>query len=178
MDQILSSKEFVIAGLLNEGPCHGYEIEQKIKSRGMRNWTQIGFSSIYHILGKLKKANFVSQNTNIVKGKLQQVFQLTPAGKQALHDQIRLSIITPQRDNSDFDVAISNTVDMPSEEVRQLLNQRIANLKEEITTLERLHEDRLNSGMPTIPSVTILFDRPIAFLKAEIDFLKTYLNRF
>jgi len=34
MDRILSPKEFVIAGLLNEGPSHGYEIEKRSKAEG------------------------------------------------------------------------------------------------------------------------------------------------
>ncbi len=178
MNRRLSPREFVIAGLLNEGPSHGYEVEKKIESRGMRNWTQIGFSSIYHILGILKKAGYVTKSSRVAAGKLQQVYELTPEGKDALNEQIIESITTIHRGGGDFDVAIANTVEMSSDEIQTLLQQRILNLEEHVSELEQLRDERINSGMPNIPATTILFDRPIALLKAECDFLQTYIQRF
>jgi DNA-binding PadR family transcriptional regulator len=35
-----------LLGLLAEKPRHGYELEEVIIARGMRDWTEIGFSSI------------------------------------------------------------------------------------------------------------------------------------
>lgn len=178
MKRFLSPKEFVIAGLLNEEPCHGYELEQKIQSRGMRNWTQIGFSSIYHVLRKLKSHGYVSQSRKIVQGKLQQVYRLTPKGKKALTNQIHLSITTVGRGRNDFHVAISNTIGMPSGEIRTLLEQRIKNLKDHATRLEQLRDDKIKSGTPDLPAITILFDYPIAILKSESNFLKSYMKKF
>jgi len=178
LKRFLSPKEFVVAGLLNEGPCHGYELEQKIQQRGMRNWTQIGFSSIYHVLKKLKSYGYVSQSGKIVRGKLQQVYRLTPKGKKALLNQIHLSITTVGRGRGDFHVAISNTIGKPSEEIRTLLEQRIKNLKDHATRLEQLRENKIKSGTPDLPAITILFDHPIAILKSESDFLKSYKKKF
>lgn len=174
----LSPKEFVIAGLLKEGPTHGYDLEQKINSRGMRNWTEIGFSSIYHILGKLKNCGYVSQTPRIVRGKLQQLYRLTPKGKNALRNQIRLSIPTIERGSDDFHVAISNTIGIPSEEIRTLLGQRMKNLQDHAARLEQLRDEILRSGTSDLPAITILFDRPVAILKAEHDFLQDYVKKF
>ena len=174
----LTQKEFVIAGLLSEGPCYGYEIEQKIENRGMREWTKIGFSSIYHILNKLTKAGYATKTPKIVGGKIQQIYQLTPRGKEVLNRQIRKSITTVQKSYSDFDVAIANTMGIPSEEVRALLGQRIEELDKKITELENLKQKKLENGTPDIPAVTILFDRPLALLRAEKTFLQSYIEKF
>ncbi|QBJ94950.1 hypothetical protein ERC79_02460 [Rhodococcus sp. ABRD24] len=40
-------------GLLAEQPRHGFDLEKVIDARGIRQWTDIGFSSIYRLLGKL-----------------------------------------------------------------------------------------------------------------------------
>lgn len=56
---VLSDAELLALGLVAEMPRHGYELEQVIEERGMREWTQIGFSSIYFVLGKLEKAGLV-----------------------------------------------------------------------------------------------------------------------
>ena len=55
----MTNTELAILGLIAEQPRHGYQIEQVIEERGMRNWTEIGFSSIYYLLKKLEKAGYV-----------------------------------------------------------------------------------------------------------------------
>ena len=42
-----SLTEELILGILAEQPHHGYQIEKLIIDRGMRKWTDVGFSSIY-----------------------------------------------------------------------------------------------------------------------------------
>ena len=51
----MTNAELAILSLVAEQPRHGYEIENVIEQRGMRAWTEIGFSSIYYILKKLEK---------------------------------------------------------------------------------------------------------------------------
>ncbi|NUS65813.1 MAG: PadR family transcriptional regulator, partial [Saccharothrix sp.] len=50
-----------LLGLLVEQPRHGYELEEVITARGMREWTEIGFSSIYYLLGKLRDRGLVAE---------------------------------------------------------------------------------------------------------------------
>ena len=45
----MTNAEFAILSLIFELPRHGYEIEKTIEKRGMREWTEIGFSSIYYL---------------------------------------------------------------------------------------------------------------------------------
>ncbi|MEQ9246341.1 MAG: PadR family transcriptional regulator, partial [Nitratireductor sp.] len=56
----LTDAELLLLGLVAEMPRHGYELEQIIDTRGMREWTQVGFSSIYFVLGKLEKSGLVA----------------------------------------------------------------------------------------------------------------------
>ena len=42
----LTNPECAILGLVAEGPRYGYQIDQIVTARGMRRWTEIGFSSI------------------------------------------------------------------------------------------------------------------------------------
>ena len=44
----MTNAELAVLSLVVEAPRHGYEIEQAIAERGMREWTEIGFSSIYY----------------------------------------------------------------------------------------------------------------------------------
>jgi hypothetical protein len=55
----MTNAELAILGLIVERPRHGYEIEKVIEERGMREWTEVAFSSIYYILRKLEKKNLI-----------------------------------------------------------------------------------------------------------------------
>ena len=56
----MTNPELAILSLIAEKPRHGYDIEQVIEARGMREWTEIGFSSIYYLLNKLEVTWFYS----------------------------------------------------------------------------------------------------------------------
>lgn len=48
----LAETDVAVLGLLAEKPSYGYEIEQRVSSRGMRNWTRMEQSSIYNSLDR------------------------------------------------------------------------------------------------------------------------------
>ena len=56
---MLTASELTVLGLLVEHPRHGYDLERVIEQRGIRQWTDIGFSSIYYVLSKLEKRGLV-----------------------------------------------------------------------------------------------------------------------
>jgi DNA-binding PadR family transcriptional regulator len=85
--------ELLVLGLVAEMPRHGYELEQVIEQRGMREWTQIGFSSIYFVLGKLEKRELVTAEKPAgVKAK--KVFRVTDAGRATLVEQALAALRT------------------------------------------------------------------------------------
>jgi DNA-binding PadR family transcriptional regulator len=55
----MTNAELAVLSLIAEQPRHGYDIEQIIEARGMRDWTEIGFSSIYYLLNKLEEAGMI-----------------------------------------------------------------------------------------------------------------------
>jgi len=65
----MTNAELAILGLVAEAPRHGYEIEQLIENRGMRNWTEVGFSSIYYILNKLEQRSLIRSHREPAAGR-------------------------------------------------------------------------------------------------------------
>ena len=62
MDPIINEREAAILGLLCESPLYGYTIEKIIEERGMRHWTDIGFSSIYYVLKRLESKMLITSS--------------------------------------------------------------------------------------------------------------------
>ena len=78
----ISLTEQLILGILAEGPQHGYHIEQIIKERDMRKWTDVGFSSIYYTLDKLEKKRLTNnpRRSGNSKGSYAKAYQRTQTG--------------------------------------------------------------------------------------------------
>ena len=83
----MTNAELAILSLVAEKPRHGYEIEQVIEEREMRNWTEIGFSSIYYVLNKLEKEGLIEGAWSDAgqRGKRKR-YALTADGQRYLHD--------------------------------------------------------------------------------------------
>jgi DNA-binding PadR family transcriptional regulator len=92
----LTDSELLVLGLVAEMPRHGYELEQVIEQRGMREWMQIGFSSIYFVLGKLEKKGLVVAKRP-EKAKSKKSYAITDIGRETLVSQTltALSSIRP-----------------------------------------------------------------------------------
>src|SRR5262245_48061580 len=92
----LTDAELLLLGLVAEMPRHGYQLEQEIGRRGMREWTQIGFSSVYYVLGELEKAALVrAKEPDGARAK--KTFSITAAGRRALKARTLAALRTHRR---------------------------------------------------------------------------------
>jgi DNA-binding PadR family transcriptional regulator len=160
--EMLTDAELLVLGLVAEMPRHGYELEQVIEQRAMREWTQIGFSSIYFALGKLEKLELVSAETP-AGPKAKKVFRVTPAGRAALAEQSlrALRTVRPNYGSVLLGMALWPALDRDAALVA--LQQRRAAVDAE---LERLGE--IQVAQQPLPDYTeALFDYALGQLRAE-----------
>lgn len=55
----ITDLDLLVLGLIAEMPRHAYDLERELDERGMREWTEIGFSSVYYVCNKLNKLGLV-----------------------------------------------------------------------------------------------------------------------
>src|SRR3989304_374007 len=93
----MTNAELAILGLVAEAPRHGYEIEQLIEQRGMRNWTEVGFSSIYYILSKLERRGWIRSHREPAAGRgpARKVFAIQPQGQAAWYQSTLEALAGP-----------------------------------------------------------------------------------
>ncbi len=171
----LSNLEFVILMLTSENPVHGYQIEQMIEKRGLRTWTDIGFSSIYHVLGKLQKASFLKSRSE-ASGNLpaRRYFSITPAGMKLLKTETLSRLSTPHPASADFDLAISALPVLTPDEIRQALMEYRKRLGIQIKEVAKKEKEQ-TGFLP--PHVFTLFDHNLHTMRSEADWIDTYLKR-
>ncbi len=162
MDKKLTNAELMLLGLVAEMPRHGYQIEQVIEQRGMREWAQIGFSSIYFVLGKLKKAGFVEASTPEGK-KAKKVFSSTEAGRIALAQQSIDALKNPQPAHSSVLLGLAHWPILEQATAFSALEARAIALDNEIERLGTIQ----NNQHPLPDFVEAMFDFSLSQLKAE-----------
>ncbi len=96
----MKNAELALLSLIVEKPRHGYEIEQVLAERSMRDWTEIGFSSIYYYLNKLEQNGLIASKIEmpVGRGPARKVYAITADGLRNwyLAGLESLSALTPQ----------------------------------------------------------------------------------
>lgn len=170
----LTPGEVAILGLLAEQPRSGYEISSVVEARGMREWTELAFSSIYAILKRLAAMGLVGATTELVSNRARTRYALTREGRRELGRSVRRLLETPERASNGLDVAVANIANLSPAEARRSLERRRAALQLEIERLDMLREER-TAGAPYF--VRALFERPLVQLRAEHEWLSSLITR-
>ena len=129
-----SLTEELILGILAEQPRHGYQIEKLIEERGMRKWTDVGFSSIYYILEKLEKKGLAESVPT--KGKDKKEYNITKSGSAVLAEKTHHRLIDRQPANSHFMTALSNSQRLSAKELIEVFTERKKTLEEDLQALK------------------------------------------
>ncbi len=172
----MTNAELTILSLLAERPCHGYELERLIEDRGMREWTEIGFSSIYYILGRLEKERLVVSAVERREGKgpNRRLFQITPAGESAWREAVYRALSVPETAHSGFMLGLANLPGLTPHEVMTALTTYREALVGRLVHVTGSWERQ----MATAPAfVGALFDRSQALIRAELAWLDDFIAK-
>jgi DNA-binding PadR family transcriptional regulator len=173
----LSNSELTILSLIAEQPRHGYEIEQIIEERGMRDWTEVAFSSIYFILKELVKKGLADSTLQPAAGRgpAKKVFSATPQGHIELHDGVFQAISIAEHDNHRFLLALSCLPLLSRSEVDKAFHERMTLLSAKIDELN-LHPAFTIPGFPA--HVRGMFEYSITVIQAELDWSERFLDSY
>ena len=162
----LTNAELLLLGLVAEMPRHGYELERVIEQRGMREWTQIGFSSIYFVLGKLEKIGLVAAEKP-AGAKARKTFSLTHAGKRRLEEQTRAALGEHRPTHSAVLLGMIHWPSLDRKDALAALGARRTSVANEIERLENIQLTQ----QPLPDFVEAAFDFSLGQLRAEAEWV-------
>ncbi|MGH8792279.1 MAG: PadR family transcriptional regulator, partial [Stackebrandtia sp.] len=157
--------ELTLLGLLVEKPRHGYELEEVIAARGMREWTEIGFSSIYYLLGKLRDRGLIAEidTPRTGRGKARKVFAATADGRAGCARAAEAAVAELRPVFPPVLVGLANQPAIPRERLDAVLARRGAALAEKIAVVRAAAD-----AQPSAPDfVRAIFDYSLCQLAAE-----------
>lgn len=168
----MTHAELAILSLIAEKPRYGLEIENLIEERGMREWTEIGFSSIYYLLKKLEKASLVeSQVVQEGQGPPRKVYQLTPAGDQRLRAAVIEALSVPIRCHPQVQLGLANLPSVTSDEALAALRDYREALAERLEHVRA----RWESQHPLPYFVDAMFDYSLTMIQAERAWIEGFI---
>ena len=164
----LTPAELTILGLVIERPGHGYELEQVIERRGIRQWTELGFSSIYYLLGRLDQRGLVTA-APAAGPKARRVFHATHVGRAAAREATLAMLAGTQPLFSAFLTALAHRSLVGDQEFAAALRQRRDALAAQIAAVEAVRA----AQRPLPAHAEAVFSYSLSLIQAE----KAWLDR-
>ncbi len=175
----MTDAELTLLSLLAEGPRYGYELQQLVEERGLREWLTIGFASIYYLLNKMEKQNILGSTLQMDgRGPARKRYTLTDAGHGVLQTAIANRLREPRITGSGFELGLANLhVLKPGQVYRVLMHHRddLRGQFEHISLAWTRHQAR---NQPLEANVVALYTHSIAMLHAEIVWLDDFLAQW
>lgn len=167
----LTPAELTVLGLVVEQPCHGYDLEHKIERRGIRRWTDIGFSSIYYLLDKLEKRDLVRARPADRGGRAKRVFEATKAGQEVAKNEAIAFIADARPAPRPILVGLANLELLSDADYTAALRVRLDHLDHQIEAVIAARD-----AADEVPqSAGEVFSYSLAMLSAERSWLQARL---
>lgn len=168
----MTNAELAVLTLVAERPRHGYEIERVIEERGMREWTEIGFSSIYYLLKKLEREGLIEGQLEAAKrGPARKVYRLTPAGREAARAGVIEALSVPHHCYPPLQLGLANLPSVPLAEALAALREHRDALVEQLVQLQARQE----SQQPLPSFVDAMFDYSATMIEAEKGWIEKFI---
>jgi len=160
--------ELMILGLLAEQPRHGYDIEKTIEQRGMREWTDLAFSSIYYLITKLERTGLIHvipDQANLGGGARRKTYTPTADGLKVAREATRAALTDVLPGHPPVLVGMANLPLLAHDEAIEALQARAEELDRQLSRLQT--HPRAQAPVP--PFVAAIFTHAVSALRCELD---------
>jgi DNA-binding PadR family transcriptional regulator len=171
----MTNAELAILTLIAEKSRHGYEIEQIIEERGMREWTEIGFSSIYYLLKKLEEKGLIEgrMERQAGRGPARKVYQITETGIEARRAGVLEALSNPQRAYPLLQLGLASLPGVSRSEALAAL----CGYKESLMDRLEYVRSRRDDSHPLPYFVKAMFGHSMAMIEAERRWIEQFMNQ-
>ena len=167
----ITDSDLLVLGLIAEKPRHGYDLEQVIEERGMREWTEIGFSSVYYVCNKLLKLGVIAADEP-KSPKARKQYSITLKGREVLNDRCLTALREPAAVRSPIILGLLHWPFLDQQQAIKALNERSQEIAVEIKRLEAVRVKR----QPLPEYVNAVFDFSLGQLAVEAAWAKSTIE--
>lgn len=166
----LTAAELTVLGLVIERPQHGYDLEQVIEQRGIRQWTDIGFSSIYYLLTKLEQRGLLHVPQAPAAAKSRRVFHATGEGRDAAARSVLAFLAEARPVAHPMLVGLANLPLLPERQYERALRTRLAQIEARIAAVRAARAAQQAHAHLPLPAREV-FSYSLSLMEAERQWL-------
>ena len=170
-----SKVEVVVLGLLAEEPLYGYDLLERLRSRSMGFWVEVGKASVYQTLRRLERDGSVGGRAQEgPEGPDRRVYRITRAGRERLRRGLSERAAALEPYETDGGLALGFIHLLPAAGARAAVDEREAAVRD---LLDALRTERTRTAGDTGAGRSVsraMLDRQVAFAKAELTWLKAF----
>lgn len=163
--------------LLLEGPRHPYEMFQIMTDRREDVIVKLRAGTLYHTVGRLADTGLVRATGTDRDGNRPErtTYEITAAGRAALHGAVAEHLAVPTREYPIFPVALAEMHALPPAAAADRLRQRLTTLRRETEALRHGYTAALDRGVP--PNHLLDLDYLIATRLGDIEWVIRVIDR-
>lgn len=169
----ISNVEFMLLQIISQArEISGYEIGKLIEERQYRVWADIGTTSIYTGLEKLRGKRLVTSYLDLAKrgkGPLPRKFRLTKKGHQTLKKEIEHALSSTRERDRRFDLALAAIPLLTPRAVVTALHKRKRFLREIAKHVDARFQSLGGESLPT--NIKALFKHSMHLITHELEFV-------
>ena len=132
-----SIRLFILGTLSATGPLHVHQIRQQAQLDRTELWTDVQVGSLYGALKRLAQEGLVREvRTERVGNRPERtVYEITPDGQRALSTVRDHALRDLARASDPFDLALTQSRDLPADDLSQIVATRLAGLRVQHSSL-------------------------------------------
>lgn len=164
----------VLLALLAEEPMHPYRMHEVIKERGKDRIANVAQrNSVYQTIDRLLRAELIAvrETSRDERRPERSVYELTDAGREALHTWTGEMLASPAPEFPEFPAALASLMILTPEDVTARLERRAADLRSSLAA-----DREALRAVPDLPRLFLLDDEySIALREAELTWVEGLL---
>jgi DNA-binding PadR family transcriptional regulator len=172
----LTPLSLVILELLTERAMHPYEMQQLIRDRHTDQVVKVRAGSLYHTVERLCRAGLIEavQTGRAGRRPERTVYEITEAGRDQFHANLRELVGTPEAEYPLFGLAIQMLGALPVEEAKELLRRRTVALEARLAGGEQTLAALAKGGPARIHTIEIEY--LLAMCRAELAWVRHLMD--
>lgn len=171
----MTDAELAILSIVAEGPVRGHALQTIIDKRGLRDWTNIGTSSMYYVLQKLAHQGLL-ESTGDFEEPTQREYRITPAGYGVLQTAVVDLLSTPHKYADGLGLGLANLHVLRPEQIRTALHAYRQNLAAYLAQNREQAEQLQTNNAPI--NVWAIFDRHATLLETELTWIIHFIEEW
>ncbi|KEO81235.1 PadR family transcriptional regulator [Tumebacillus flagellatus] len=168
----MDERVLLLLGILMHESLHGYQINEFIE-RNLSRVTDMKKATAYSLLERLAKNEMITVRTEQEGNRPpRKVYTITKRGVEEFHRLLQESLSTAESYQFRGDIGLMFLDHLPREQVAELLQQRLEQVKQRLEILERAPKHGFGQG------VDLAMEHHAFMLRSEHEWLHSIVQRF